>query len=113
MRAIAGKLGRLSLSTELIFGIFSRGTRACSREDFKYCCLQRLDLKDVLGEREIDQLLDHNIGKQPNVTQDDFVRIFRAPIERARQEYNLQHAIDQSTIQAYEQRGYKYNYAQK
>ena len=36
---IARKLARLSIDVELMFGIFSRGTRQCTREDFKYCCL--------------------------------------------------------------------------
>lgn len=36
---IARRLGRLALDPELMFGIFSRGTKSCSREDFKYQCL--------------------------------------------------------------------------
>jgi len=36
---VARKLAKLSIDVELMFGIFSRGTKSCTREDFKYCCL--------------------------------------------------------------------------
>ena len=44
IRKIAFKLGRLSIGIPLMFGIFSRGSKSCSREDFTHCCLRRLDL---------------------------------------------------------------------
>ena len=42
IKRIAKKLGRLSIDVDLMFGIFSRGRQSCDREDFKWCCLQRL-----------------------------------------------------------------------
>jgi hypothetical protein len=57
---IAQKLGRLSLDVELMFGIFSRGTRSCTLEDFKYCCLQRLNMRNDITEKELDLFLSGN-----------------------------------------------------
>lgn len=57
---IAQKLGRLSLDVELMFGIFSRGTRSCTFEDFKYCCLQRLNMRNEITEKELDLFLSGN-----------------------------------------------------
>lgn len=48
------------IDVELMFGIFSRGTRTCSFEDFKYCCLQRLNLKLEMSEKELDMFLNNN-----------------------------------------------------
>ena len=56
-----------------MFGIFSRGTKLCNREDFKYCCLQRLELKNEITERELDMLLDGRLKDNANMTQKDFV----------------------------------------
>jgi hypothetical protein len=64
---IARKLGRLSIDVELMFGIFSRGSKICTREDFKYCCLQRLDLKREISDREIELLLESKIGQRANI----------------------------------------------
>ena len=36
---IARKVARINAETSLIFGIFSRGQRSVTKEDFKYCCL--------------------------------------------------------------------------
>ena len=83
---VARKLGRLSIDVELMFGIFSRGTKSCTREDFKYCCLQRLNLKNEISERELDMLLDARLKSRPNMEQRDFVAIFSASIGAARNE---------------------------
>ena len=61
---IAMRLSKLSIDVELMFGIFSRGQRSCTREDFKYCCLHRLDLKNKISERELEMLLDNKLGNK-------------------------------------------------
>ena len=86
VRRIATKLGRLSVDVELMFGIFSRGTPSCTREDFKYCCLQRLNLKDTLSEKEIDMLLDAKLDDQANMDRKQFVDIFATAIGEAKHE---------------------------
>ena len=98
---IARKLGRLSIDVELMFGIFSRGSKICTREDFKYCCLQRLDLKRDISDREIDMLLDNKLSTRPNIEQKEFVSIFSKAILMAREEAFRQDAIDQNTMQRY------------
>lgn len=98
---IARKLGRLSIDVHLMFGIFSRGGRICTREDFKYCCLQRLDLKSEISEREVDMLLEAKLGQRPNVEQREFVQIFQRAIAAAREEALRQDAQDQSMVQRY------------
>lgn len=69
-----------------MFGIFSRGTKVCSREDFKYCCLQRLDLKREISDRELSMFLENKLGNKANITQKEFVTIFSGPIGQAREE---------------------------
>jgi len=83
---IATKLGRLSIDVELMFGIFSRGTKSCTKEDFKYQCLNRLNLKDQLTEKELDLFLNNHVKLKDkrNVNQKDFVDIFSAAITAAR-----------------------------
>lgn len=86
VRRIAAKLGRLAIDVELMFGVFSRGTRSCTREDFKYCCLRRLNLKDQLSEKELDMLLEARLKDKPNMDQKQFVEIFSSAIGEARNE---------------------------
>ena len=57
---IAKTLARINAETSLIFGIFSRGQRSVTKEDFKYCVLSRLNLKDKISEREMDFFLEGN-----------------------------------------------------
>ena len=54
---IAMKLGKLNCEMSSLFGIFSRGMLTATKEDFKYCCLQRLGLRTEISEREIDLFL--------------------------------------------------------
>ena len=74
-----------SIEIPLMFGIFSRGSRSCSRDDFKYCCLQRLNLKSDISERELDMLLNRRLEAKTHMDQDDFVKIFKDPIRRAQE----------------------------
>lgn len=57
---IAMRLARFPLDVDTMFGIFSRGQNSVSKEDFKYCALQRLNLKKEISEKEIDLLLKAN-----------------------------------------------------
>jgi hypothetical protein len=94
-------LGRLAIDVELMFGVFSRGTRSCTREDFKYCCLRRLNLKDQLSEKELDMLLEARLKDQPNMDQKQFVEIFSSAIGEARNEAQNQEAIDRTLTMRY------------
>lgn len=105
IKEIASKLGRLSLETKLMFGIFSRGTNKCTREDFKYCCLHRLDLKELIGSREIDMLLDSTIGSNTHITQNDFVTFFNKAIVEAREDANKLDATTKMMVQAADRQG--------
>jgi Ca2+-binding EF-hand superfamily protein len=98
---VARKLGRLSLEVELMFGIFSRGSKSCTREDFKYCCLQRLNLKNDISERELDMLLDSKLKNRPNMEQRDFVVIFSDAINTARNEALNQESLDRQLLMRY------------
>ena len=57
---IAKPLAKLNVDVGLLFGVFSRGNRTCTKEDFKYCCLERLGLRTEISEREIDLFLVGN-----------------------------------------------------
>lgn len=57
---IARPLAKFNVEISLLFGVFSRGMRTCTKEDFKYCCLTRLGLRTEISEREIDLFLMGN-----------------------------------------------------
>lgn len=61
-----------------MFGIFAAGAKACTREDFKYCCLQRLNLKDELSDRELDMFLRQHprLKGKTTIDQRDFLEVF-------------------------------------
>ena len=101
VRRIAAKLGRLAIDVELMFGVFSRGTRSCTREDFKYCCLRRLNLKDQLSEKELDMLLESRLKDKPTMDQKQFVEIFSSAIGEARNEAQNQEAMDRTLTMRY------------
>jgi len=57
---IARPLAKYKVEIGLLFAIFSRGMRTCTKEDFKYCCLNRLGLRSEISEREMDLFLMGN-----------------------------------------------------
>jgi hypothetical protein len=57
---IARPLSKLPVEIGLLFGAFSRGMRTCTKEDFKYCCLNRFGLRNEVSERELDLFLMGN-----------------------------------------------------
>jgi len=75
---ISRKLANINCDIELMFGIFSRGQRTVTKEDFKYCCLHRLQLKKEIADKEMDLFLMGNpYTKGKNyLEQHDFVQIF-------------------------------------
>ena len=104
---IARKLSKLSLEVDLLFGVFSRGQKSCTKEDFKYCCLQRLGLKTELAEKELDQLFESNpkLRDGYNLTQQVFVEIFTDAIIKARDAALNQEALDRSMISRFHNEG--------
>jgi hypothetical protein len=92
---ISKKLAKFPGDVELLFGIFSRGQKTVTKEDFKYTCLKRLQLKNDISEREIDmflrgcpQILDKEI-----MDLNDFLMIFSASITQARHDIQDDEAI--------------------
>jgi hypothetical protein len=85
---IAQTLARINAETSLIFGIFSRGQRSVTKEDFKYCVLSRLNLKDKISEREMDFFLEGNrvLEGKSFIERSDFEAVFQNPLLRAKEE---------------------------
>ena len=85
---IALKLAKFPADVDLLFGIFSRGQKTVSKEDFKYCALQRLNLRKEISEREIDLFLrgSPQLVDKEFIDKNDFLMIFSAAISQARHE---------------------------
>ena len=80
---IARKLATLNCEIGLMFGIFSQGQRNCTHENFKHCCLNRLNLrKEGLTERELDLLLvGSEYTRDSNLIEiNDFIGMFEGAI---------------------------------
>lgn len=105
IQKIATKLGRRIIDIELMFGIFSRGAKACTREDFKYCCLQRLNLKDQLSDRELEMFLSQHprLKDKATIDQRDFIEIFSEAIIAARNSAFDKDADDPALLTRYRQ----------
>jgi hypothetical protein len=102
---IAQKLSKLSLDVELMFGIFSRGMKTCTQEDFKYCCLQRLNMRNDITDKELDLFFQGNSRLQNKkvVEQRDFVEIFTNAIIKARSDALNQDAMDRTLMMRYQE----------
>lgn len=86
---IARKLAQLQCDVGIMFGIFSKGQPVCTRENFKHCCLTRLNLgTDGLTERELDLLLSESeLTRGSNFIENHaFVKVFTDPINMAKDE---------------------------
>jgi len=84
---IAKKLARFPVeSVELLFGIFARGEKTVSKEDFKYGVLQRLNLRTEITEKELELFLRSNpqIADRDYLDKTDFIEIFASAITQAR-----------------------------
>ena len=92
------KLGRLNCELSSLFGIFSRGMLTATKEDFKYCCLQRLGLRTEISERELDLfLMGNNLLKDKSyIEREDFIAVFEGAILQARHEWQNQEALGET-----------------
>ena len=102
---IARRLARLPGEVEMMFGVFSRGLKTVSKEDFKYTCLRRLQLAKEVSEREIEMFLRGNprLLEKEIVTMEDFLMIFSAAITQARHDIMDEEAMQMKTIKRYEE----------
>ena len=93
---IAKPLAKLNVDIALLFGVFSRGMKTCTKEDFKYCCLQRFGLRNEISERELDLFLMGNSYFKDNnfIERDDFVNVFENYIKQARHEHMNMEAMN-------------------
>jgi hypothetical protein len=88
-----------------MFGIFARGSKACTREDFKYCCLRSLNLKDELSERELDMFWSQHsrLRGKAAIDKEDFADIFADAITAARSSALNKEADDAEQLRRYKQ----------
>lgn len=105
IQKIATKLSRRIIDIELMFGIFSSGAKACTREDFKYTCLSKLNLKDELSDRELEMFLSQHsrLKDKATIDQTDFKEIFSAAIIAAREAALNKEAEDPALLARYRQ----------
>lgn len=89
---IAGKLAPFNCEVNLLFGIFSQGQRTCTKEDFSYCCLNRLGLKTSITKKEMDLFLTGTavLKGKAFIERDEFAQIFENDVIRARNEMQFQ-----------------------
>lgn len=66
----------------MLFGVFSRGQKTVTKEDFKYTCLKRLQLNKDISDRELDMFLRGcpRLLNQEIISLEDFLMIFSAAI---------------------------------
>ena len=86
---IARKLATLPCDIELMFGIFTQGSRNVTKVNFKHTVLHRLNLiKQGMTERELDLIFTSNeyLRKSDIIERDDFVEIFGPSILQAKRE---------------------------
>ena len=85
---IARKLSKRMVDIDLIFGIFTRGGTTCTLEEFKYTCLQRLNLKYDLTDKDLDLFLSNKekLKGKNFMTRGDFMELFSGAIVMARRE---------------------------
>ena len=89
----------------MVFGVFSRGQKTVTKEDFKYTCLKRLQMSKEISEREIDMFLRGNprLLDSEILTMDQFLDIFSAAIKQARNDIMSEEAMQMTTIKKYEE----------
>jgi len=102
---IAKRLARVPGDVEMLFGVFSRGTRSVTKEDFKYTCLKRLQMSKDISEREMDMFLRGcpRLAEKEIVGLEDFLMLFSASITQARHDILDEDAMQLHTIQRYQQ----------
>jgi hypothetical protein len=83
IQRISKRLARIPGEIDMIFGVFSRGQKTVTKEDFKYSCLKRLQLSKEISERELDMFLRGNprLLDSEIITMDQFLEIFSTSIK--------------------------------
>ena len=102
---VAKRLARLPGDVEMLFGVFSRGSKSVTKEDFKYTCLKRLQMGKDVSEREMDMFLRGcpRLAEKEIVSLEDFLMLFSASITQARHDILDEDALQLQTIQRYQQ----------
>ena len=79
---VAKRLAKLPGDVEMLFGVFGKGQRTVTKEDFKYTCLKRLQLGKDVSEREMDMFLRGcpRLADKEIVAIEDFLMLFSASI---------------------------------
>lgn len=99
---IALKLAKFPVgeSIELLFGIFTSGSKTVDRETFKMVIRRKLQLKDEISEKELDIFLKGNpyLADKEYIDLADFMQIFSAAITKARMDLQNTEAMQYSTI---------------
>lgn len=101
---ISKRLAKFPGEIEMLFGIFSKGQKTVTKEDFKYTLMRRLQLRNEISEKEIDMFLKgcHYIIDKEYVSLDDFIQIFSSSVNQARQDILDEEALQIQTIKRYE-----------
>ena len=102
---IAKRLAKLPGEIDMVFGVFSRGQKTVTKEDFKYTCLKRLQLAKEISDREIDMFLRGHtrLLETEIITMDQFLEIFSSAIKQARSDILTEEAMQMTTIRKYEE----------
>jgi hypothetical protein len=97
---IAKRLASIPGEVELHFGVFARGQKTVTKEDFKYTCLKTLRLSSEITEREMDMFLHScpRLMDKQIITHEDFVMLFSASITNARHDIMDENAMKMQTI---------------
>ena len=105
IQRIARRLAKIPGEVDMVFGVFSRGQKTVTKEDFKYTCLKRLQMSKEISEREIDMFLRGNprLLDSEILTMDQFLDIFSAAIKQARNDILTEEAMQITTIKKYEE----------
>lgn len=74
------------------------------KEDFKYCLLYRLRLKQDISEQEIERFLEYNqnLVNKETIDVHDFKDLFEIPISQAKMESQTLQVMQQETVNKYE-----------
>jgi len=105
IQRIARRVAKIPGEVDMVFGVFSRGQKTVTKEDFKYTCLKRLQMSKEISEREIDMFLRGNprLLDSEILTMDQFLDIFSAAIKQARNDILTEEAMQMTTIKKYEE----------
>lgn len=74
------------------------------KEDFKYCLLYRLRLKQEISEQEVERFLEYNqnLVNKETIDVHDFKDIFETAVQQAKMESQTLQVMQQETVHKYE-----------